>query len=433
MVAKTALRRAALLGCVGVWALPVACGSDGSGSAPLDAGSDSGGSAGAGATGGSAGAADATADADAAGDDACGNGLDDDGDGQVDEGCACTAGSTQPCYGGDKALAEVGLCAMGIQYCQPTGPDSFGFGECIGWVAPVEETCNAGDDDCDGTSDEALVHFCSEGGKTTCTAGTWSPCEQCNGSDDDGDGLFDEDLVRGCTDGCSDAGFQTCESTTWTACVNTRTFDPSIDRAGVVVDGVTIGSDEGVAAFNLPHVTSAALDKRLLLAGVALDSPTTISSVTYAGAALTKVASWTADSTFEELRIEVFYLLDPPAGTADLAVTLAEAREIRVGVYSMGNVAGAPKMLGAAKDRSTEPKYTALANPKGLVVTFIGKEANHEIEHAPLSELGWNFCGPGYARFGSSIQVGEGPTDLFWTFSCCPDEWILGAVLVNSG
>jgi hypothetical protein len=437
MVAKLVLRRGALVMCIGAWTIAVACGSDGSSGSPLvDAGSDvsgGGGSGGSGGSGGGAGTVNVDA-ADATVDDLCGNGLDDDGDGEVDEGCPCNeAGASQPCYGGDKALAGIGLCTMGVQYCQPVALDRYGFGTCSGWVAPVEEACNGDDDDCDGQSDEDLVHFCTEGGKTTCVSATWTPCEQCNGSDDDGDGLFDEDLLRGCTDGCSASGFQTCESMSWTACVNTRTFDPAIDHAGVIVDGVTIGSDEGVTSLSVSHATSAALAKRLLLAGVALDTPSTISSVTYAGAALTKVASWTADPGFEELRVEVFYLLDPPTGTADLTVSLAEARAINVGIYSLGNVAGAPKLLGATKNDDTQPKYTALANPKGLVVDFIAKEANHEIENSPLTELGWNFCGPGYSRFGSSIRVGDGPTNLYWTFSCCPDKWLLGAVLVNSG
>jgi hypothetical protein len=139
MVAKTALRRAALVGWVGVWALPVACGSGGSsGSTAVDAGSEAGGSGGTGGSGGSAGGTDAAADS--ASDDTCGNGLDDDGDGQVDEGCACTAGATQPCYGGDKALAGIGLCAMGTQYCQPTGPDSYAFGDCSGWTSRSKRT-----------------------------------------------------------------------------------------------------------------------------------------------------------------------------------------------------------------------------------------------------------------------------------------------------
>ena len=48
----------------------------------------------------------------------CGNGLDDDGDGRVDEGCVCAPGA----YAGllsrtDARLAGVGTCAAGKQVC----------------------------------------------------------------------------------------------------------------------------------------------------------------------------------------------------------------------------------------------------------------------------------------------------------------------------
>src|SRR4051812_10499811 len=40
----------------------------------------------------------------------CGNGIDDDGDGQIDEGCACTPGESQRCYSGGYASRGVGTC-----------------------------------------------------------------------------------------------------------------------------------------------------------------------------------------------------------------------------------------------------------------------------------------------------------------------------------
>src|SRR3954471_5072599 len=59
----------------------------------------------------------------------CGNGLDDDGDGKVDEGCICTPGATQDCYPGSERLAGVGLCAAGKQTCE--GAQEFGsWGRC---------------------------------------------------------------------------------------------------------------------------------------------------------------------------------------------------------------------------------------------------------------------------------------------------------------
>ena len=54
----------------------------------------------------------------------CGNGIDDDDDGLIDEGCPCTTGETQPC-------TPKGLCKPGKQTCEGSG-EFARFGECVG-------------------------------------------------------------------------------------------------------------------------------------------------------------------------------------------------------------------------------------------------------------------------------------------------------------
>ncbi len=136
------------------------------------------------------------------------NGKDDDCDGQTDEGVA----------GDDCASAnELGKCE-GKTTCD---------GTVLGCSAktPAAEACNGQDDDCDGSTDEALsgtacdvanafgackgVTTC-DGVKAVCTAKT--PAEEvCNGADDDCDGASDEgypdtdlDLSADCIDADDD-------------------------------------------------------------------------------------------------------------------------------------------------------------------------------------------------------------------------------------
>ncbi len=91
--------------------------------------------------------------ADASEGETCGNGLDDDVDGRVDEACTCDAMATQQCYLGDPTdPIGTGACAWGTQQCWPRGE----WGPCSGYVALGAEECtDAVDNDCDGQVDGA--------------------------------------------------------------------------------------------------------------------------------------------------------------------------------------------------------------------------------------------------------------------------------------
>ena len=69
----------------------------------------------------------------------CDDGLDNDQDGRVDDGCSCTVGSVQSCWPGDPADRGVDMCADGEQVCEVSGEFSE-WGECLGAVLPDEET-----------------------------------------------------------------------------------------------------------------------------------------------------------------------------------------------------------------------------------------------------------------------------------------------------
>jgi hypothetical protein len=82
------------------------------------------------------------------------NGLDDDCDGAVDEGCPCKAGAVQPCFLGPPARRGVGACVDGTQLCRSGGEFAARWGECTDGIRPSPETCDGLDNDCNGCADD---------------------------------------------------------------------------------------------------------------------------------------------------------------------------------------------------------------------------------------------------------------------------------------
>ncbi len=126
---------------------------------------------------------DTNADIGPASPEVCGDAIDNDCNGEVDEEtCICGAGGRVSCYTGAAGTRGVGACRNGVALCTGVGMP----GECVGEQTPGEETCDGTDEDCDGLTDEGLRNSCGECGP--------EPMEMCGDDiDNDCDGIADED------------------------------------------------------------------------------------------------------------------------------------------------------------------------------------------------------------------------------------------------
>jgi hypothetical protein len=103
----------------------------------------------------------------------CGDGIDNDADGQIDEACPCKLGATQACYPGSAETRNHSPCRDGVQTCVNAGEFNR-WGNCVGAVIPTSSS------NCGGIAS-----------KTEC--GTAQDCDSAcfDGKDNDGDGKVD--------------------------------------------------------------------------------------------------------------------------------------------------------------------------------------------------------------------------------------------------
>jgi len=129
----------------------------------------------------------------------CGDLIDNDCDGHLDESCDCQAGAMEECG------TNTGECTVGLRTCQEDG----NWGECSG-IASAPEACDGKDNDCDGNVDNdnpgggagcgSDVGACTpgtemcEGGLIVCHGGEQATPEVCDYVDNDCTGVADDNL-----------------------------------------------------------------------------------------------------------------------------------------------------------------------------------------------------------------------------------------------
>ncbi|HEX5131667.1 MAG TPA: hypothetical protein VFX92_04170 [Candidatus Krumholzibacteria bacterium] len=207
---------------------------------------------------------------------------------------------------------------------------------------------------------------------------------------------------------------------------------PAGSQAAIVAGAPTSSYVNG-NTLTFPHTVGLGVD-RVLMVGVSIyNANKTVAALTYAGAPLTQVGLIDGGSGSNDRRMEMWMLVDPPVGTADVAITMSGGAKL---------VAGAVTFFGVNTLAPTGGFYSNEANSN--LATINVPSATGELVFDVLSVKGnaatagvgggqtqlWNLysASNGGAVVGtSSAEPGAANVTMSWNLATT-EYWVIGAV-----
>ncbi len=205
--------------------------------------------------------------------------------------------------------------------------------------------------------------------------------------------------------------------------------------AMVAVDASSSAANDFGTSLTWSHTVDFT-SNRLLLVGVSLQYATS-SEVTYNAIPLTLVGRQHGGSAANDGYVEIWSLVNPPAGTGTIVVTVPDGDAIVAGAVSLTGVDQSTPVGGftGANGESTAPAVAVSSAPGELV--FAALMWNHDwapvIAGASQTEL-WNRpkVNAGYSNVTGAASTAPGAASVTMSWTTEDDSWAVGAVSVKS-
>lgn len=228
-----------------------------------------------------------------------------------------------------------------------------------------------------------------------------------------------------------------------TATGQSRTVEVLVAPGEIRLNGTPTVSKGNGSSFSWLHTVVAGAN-RLLIVGVSWrsDDGQTVSSVSYAGRAMTPVVDKSQPAVAtgaKRVTVQIFRLIDPPVGDASVSVTLSATARVVGGAIALSGVNQATPIeasnSNAATDNAPKVSVTTLSN-NAWVLDTVARIAGGTL--TPNRIEVWNDVTGGGAVHAGGAASRHGPVSppasilMSWNWSTS-DHWAAAAVAVKGG
>ena len=203
-------------------------------------------------------------------------------------------------------------------------------------------------------------------------------------------------------------------------------------RAVIALDARTVNVGSGVT-FTFPHTVGVGVNRVMIVGVSVFNSNKTVTSITYAGQPLTRVGFLDGGSGSDDRRMEMWRLVNPPMGTANVVMTMSSSAKVVAGVASFFGVnTAAPHGTFASNEGKTNLATLVVPSAAGeLVIDCMAVQGNaaSATVGAGQTQLWNDFTrSVGGAVVGAaSTEPGAASVTMTWNLAKV-DYWVIGAV-----
>lgn len=207
----------------------------------------------------------------------------------------------------------------------------------------------------------------------------------------------------------------------------------------VIVNEISTTTSPSCKTCTLSHTVSGT--QKLLIVGISIGNPTVaIDTVTYSGQSLTKIRA--DQDASNKKRTELWYLVNPPSGTADVVVTSSSPNKIAIGAMTLTNVDQSnpigPNNGSFDNSGTTDPSVSVTTTTDNAMIVDVVSATTGTMTATGSQTERWDVQqSPLDGSAGTTKTTSAGPYTMSWTNDAGLKEWAMSAAAVrlafNSG